>query len=229
MFFFGKPDRPEFVRRYLAQPKIDQNLPWRDLPYSVLDIETSGLNARRDALLAIGLIEIEQGRVRLDRRWYTLVRPPQGMLVAASSIRIHGLLRDELAAAPPPDTILEELLDRLAGRVLVVHVAAIDVEFIDRILRRLYNIKLRRPILDTARLAMTLHEQEYMLNGSYEAAPLPTIALRPLAQRYNLPIYAQHNALNDAMTTAQLFLAQANQMARSGRKTLRNLVRAGGV
>jgi hypothetical protein len=42
-------------------------------------------------------------------------------------------------------------------------------------------------------------------------------------------VYAQHNALNDAVTTAQLFIAQATILADQGRSNLAGLIRAGGV
>jgi DNA polymerase-3 subunit epsilon len=227
MFLFRKrqTDQPAFVRAYEAGPWPDPRLPWAEVPYSVIDVETSGLDSRRDALLAIGLAEIEEGRVRLDRCWYSLIRPPEGHEVAAASIRIHGLLRDELAAAPEAPAVLRELLERLRGRALVVHVADIDVKFIDRALSAHFGGRLRGPIIDTARLAMTLHHNERLLGGAYAGLPAPAIALRGLAERFNLPIYAQHNALNDALTTAQLFLAQAHRLAQQGRATLRALCR----
>ncbi len=226
MFFFRRQrELPAYVQEYLAAARPDSRLPWRAVPYSVLDVETSGLDYRRDALLAIGMVPIEEGRVRLDRHWYTLLRPPDGLLVGADSIRIHGLLRDELAQAPPATEVLPELLRQLSGRVLVVHVAAIDIRFINRALQQHYGIKLQGPALDTARLAHTIHFTEQLISG--REAREPAVALRLLAAQANLPIYAEHNALNDAITTAQLFLAQATRLEQQGANLLRGLLRAG--
>lgn len=220
---------PELVRAYEVGPWPDARSYWRDVRYVVLDVETSGLDARRDALLAVGLVEIEQARVRLDRRWYSLIRPPAGLLVEASSIRIHGLLRADLADAPPIDAVLPELLDRLAQRVLVVHVARIDVGFLNQALDLSYGTRLHGPILDTSRLAATLHQNAQLLGHVSRDMPMPAIQLRALAIQYNLPVYPQHDALNDALTTAQLFLAQATHLEHQGIRTLRALLRAGGV
>jgi DNA polymerase-3 subunit epsilon len=52
-------------------------------------------------------------------------------------------------------------------------------------------------------------------------------ALGPLAAQAGLPVYSEHNALSDALTTAQLFLSQAMQMERQGEGTLRRLLKAG--
>jgi DNA polymerase III subunit epsilon len=231
MFFFQriKDDLPEAARAYLQAPKISQKLAWREIDYQVLDIETSGLEAKKDVICAVGIVAIKGGRVRPGDSMYTMVRPPEGRRIDADSIRIHGLLHDDLLQAPPLIEVLPELLRRLTGQVLIVHVAAIDVVFLNQALKQAYGFQLRQPIIDTARLARSLHFTEQYLSsyGSSEGMP-PPIALRTLANQANLPIYAQHNALNDAMTTAQLFLAQVHRMDRQGTKNLRGLLRAGG-
>jgi DNA polymerase III subunit epsilon len=224
-----KRELPEFIRAYEAGPWPDPQLPWREASYVVLDVETSGLTVRRDSLLAVGLVEIECGRVHIDRRWYSLVRPPEGLLVGADSIRIHGLLRAELAAAPTFEEMLPALLERLVGRVLIVHVARIDVGFLNRAMDQRYGARLHGPILDTARIAMAMHQRAQLLGTASHDMPAPAIQLRGLAKSFNLPVYAQHDALNDALTTAQVFLAQATRLSQQGKQSLKDLLRVGGL
>jgi DNA polymerase-3 subunit epsilon len=217
---------PDFVRAYLDAPRPNADVSWRAAPYTVLDVETSGLAPRSDALLAIGLVDIDAGRVLVERSWHTLIHPPDGLVVPGESIRIHGLLHGDLAQAPPLTEVLPELLRRLSGRVLVVHVAAIDIGFLNRALRQCYGAALRGPAIDTARLAAHLRRQERFIRG-HTAAP-STLALSSLAEEANLPIFSEHNALNDALTTAQLFLAQATRLEQLGARTLGKLLRTGG-
>jgi DNA polymerase-3 subunit epsilon len=232
MFFFQriKDDLPEAVQDYLKTPSISKKLAWREVDYQVLDIETSGLDAKKDIICAVGMVAIKGGRVRPGDNYYTLVCPPEGRRIDAGSIRIHGLLHDDLFQAPPLAEVLPKILCRLTGHILIVHVAAIDVGFLNRALKQEYGFHLRQPAIDTARLARSIHFTEQYLNsyGGDEGMP-PPIALRTLASQANLPIYAQHNALNDAMTTAQLFLAQVHRMEGQGTNNLRGLLRAGGV
>jgi len=225
MFFRRHRNLPSYVHNYLDAQRPNPRAAWRTARYVVLDSETTGLDPRRDALLALGLVEIIDGRIRLDRCWETLVRPPTEVSVPAASIRIHGLLRDELNAAPLLADVLPELLQRLCGCVLVVHVAALDVRFLQRALRSTYGIAMRGPALDTAQLAATLHHSQRFTHGYHSAQP--TLALRALAEQAGLPVYAEHNALNDALTTAQLFLAQVTQFEQQGYNTLRHLIHAG--
>lgn len=222
-----KRDLPVLVQAYMDTPQPDPRTNWREVPYSVIDVETSGLNAKQDALLAIGLVEIDQGRVRLDSCWYSLIRPPEGLLVSVESIRIHRLLRDELAQAPPAAAVLTEFLQRLRGRMLVVHVATIDMRFINRVLTSLWGIKLHKVGLDTARFAHSLHVYERYSRGI--ETDTPSIQLRALTQSANLPLYTQHNALNDAITTAQLFLMQSTRLEAQSDRTLRAVIRAAGT
>jgi DNA polymerase-3 subunit epsilon len=229
MFLFRRRHLPDFVKAYAAGPWPDQRLPWRDVRFVVLDVETSGLEARRDALLAVGLLEVEAGRARLDRTWSSLIRPPDELLVGGESIRIHRLTRAALSEAPPMEEVLPALLERLRGRALVVHVAQIDVGFLNRALGERYGARLQGPILDTARIALRLHQDAQILGEASHGAPAPSVQLQALAERYGLPVYPQHNALSDALSTAQVFLAQATRLEQQGGKTLRALLRAGGV
>lgn len=219
---------PACLQNYLDAPRPDDDLYWRNIPYTVLDVETSGLNPRHDSLLAAGLINIEKGRIRMDSRWYTLIRPPEETLVKAESIRIHGILRSDLKEAPLPDDILLELLTRLTGRVMIVHVSSIDVQFLDRALQKYFGIRLRGPVFDTARFAGALmHNDLFTMGGHHHDAPRDT-TLRGLTKKANLPLHSQHNALSDALMTAQLFLSQMTRFEKQGTTTFRKLFRAGG-
>jgi DNA polymerase III subunit epsilon len=226
-FFQRRRELSPLARQYRDAPRPDGGLPWRDAPYAVLDVETSGLDPRRDAILAIGVVPIDGGRIRVSQCWQSLVRPPADLLVAADSIRIHGLLRDDLAAAPALPDVLAALVPRLMSRVLVVHVAAIDVRFLDRALHESLGVALHGPAIDTARLARSIERAARFTEGRNDSGT-PALQLRTLAERAGLPVYAEHDALNDALTTAQLLLAQATAIEAQGGGRLRHLLRAGG-
>ncbi|MEN9936645.1 MAG: hypothetical protein RLZZ387_3224 [Chloroflexota bacterium] len=224
MRWFGRrpADLPDTVRAYLEAAEPEARLPWREAPYTVLDVETTGLDARADALLAIGLVDVERGQVLLESCWRTLVRPPADAPLRPDAIAVTGLLRGDTSEAPEEDEVLPALLRRLAGRVLVVHVAAVDVAFLNQALRRRYGVRLRGPTIDTARLATRLHHSARLMGGGDEP---PAIQLRALCTSLGLPTYAEHDALSDAITTAQLFLAQATRLEAQGRRTLGGLLR----
>jgi DNA polymerase-3 subunit epsilon len=176
--------------------------PWDSYTYWCLDLETGGLDRRRSPILAVGMVPIRGGTVRLGEAFRTLVRPRAGR-IDPESVRAHQLLWEEVQAAPPLERVLPEVDRRIEAGVLVVHHASIDVTF----LRRDYRAAgMRWPeprVVDTAALLLRL--------GRATRPDLPD-ELQPLnlsvaRQTYGLPEYQAHDALADAVATAELFLA----------------------
>jgi DNA polymerase III subunit epsilon len=221
----ARADLPAPVRRHLSTPEPPGRLPWRQATYTVLDLETTGLDPASDAIVAAGGLRVLGGRAAVATAFRLLVRPDQH--VPADAIRIHGLLPGELAAAPPLAEQLTVLLDRTVGDVLVVHVAEVDHAFLDAAMRRLWGCPLNAIVLDTARMAAALHRR-LQLAQPLGRRPGTSQRLADLATAYGLPVHPEHDPLHDALTTAQLFLALATRLERHGRGTLGALRRVAG-
>lgn len=206
-------------------PLPSDKLPWRRATYTVLDLETTGLDPAADVILSAGGLRIVAGRVVASSAFHLLARPERH--VPTDTIRIHGLLPEHLAEAPPLHEQLEALLERLTGDVLVVHVAAVDRAFLNAALRRLWSCSLHAVVLDTAHLAAHLdHVRRWIIPDTGEV-PSPC-DLAGLARAAGLPVHPQHDALNDALTTAQLFLVLATRLEMLGPGTLGALRRVAG-
>lgn len=212
---------PDAVQSYYAAPTLNQRQSWRETPFAVIDVETTGLDVRHDSLLSVGVVWINHARIDLASCWETLIQPPSGAPRSSAATSVHGILPTDIAEAPPAAEALANLLTKLTGRVLIVHVATIDIGFINRALQHHFQIPLRGPGLDTAQLARILQLDSPM-------GVAPQIALRTLCEAANLPIYAEHRALSDAVTTAQLFLYQATKLEQQGAHTVHDLYRLGG-
>jgi DNA polymerase-3 subunit epsilon len=96
---------------------------------------------------------------------------------------------------------MTEVLQALAGRVLLAHHVRVEYGFLDRACRRLYGQPLLVRVADTQVLARRALERG---NQNYGGGELRLGALR---SRYHLPRYPAHNALSDALAAAELFLA----------------------
>jgi DNA polymerase-3 subunit epsilon len=212
----GRRARTDQARAYALARMPSPRTPWREARYCVVDLELSGLEPRRSEIIAFGALPVEEGRVRLDRAAFGLVRPTRAM--AESAIRVHGLRAADLADAPLLAHGLDPLLEAMTGRVLVAHHAGIERAFLTRALRRL-GVRLRGPVLDTEPLArIWLAERD---------GELPRrMNLGDLASACNLPVHSPHTATGDALTTAQLFLVAASQLDALRPETLRSLARA---
>jgi DNA polymerase-3 subunit epsilon len=219
-----RTDLPAPVRTHLSAAEQPGHLPWRQATYTVLDLETTGLDPTTDAIVAAGGLRVVGGRATAASAFRLLVRPDRD--VPAEAIRIHGLLPGELQAAPPLAEQLAMLLGRTAGDVLVVHVAEVDLAFLDAALLGTWDFRLPSGVLDTARMAGALGRRLRMARPS--AHTRPPSRLGELARAYGLPVHPEHDPLNDALTTAQLFLALAARLERHGLGTLGALRRVAG-
>ncbi len=190
------------ARAYAEAPPPDRSAAWRELSYAVLDFETTGLRPAGDEIVSFATVPIDGGSVRVGGSRYRLVRPRR--MPGAESIRIHGLRPADLEDAPPFEDVLDELLEALAGRVIVAHVAAVERGFLVAALSR-HGLELRNPIVDTAALARELGR--------------PT-GLSDVARSFRLPVHRPHHADGDALTTAQVFLALASHLDGAGPLTL---------
>jgi DNA polymerase-3 subunit epsilon len=204
------------ARRYRAARMPAPRTPWREAPFCVVDLETSGLDVRSDEIVSLAAVPVEHGRIRAGDAIYRLARPERPL--AVESILVHRIRPADLEVAPPLAEALEPLLDAMAGRTLVAHAAWIERGFLSRALRPL-GVRLRGPIVDTIDLARLL----WALDGW---APPPPPSLGRLAGALGLPVHRPHHALGDGLTTAQAFLALATRLDAHGPQTVRTLARA---
>ena len=136
--------------RWLARREQSLARPWREVEYVVVDLETTGLDLKRDAIASYGAVVIRDGRIVVAENTYGLVCPT--CEITAESITVHTLRRADVADAPPLSEAVSVLDTLLRGRVLVAHAAWIEQAFLTRAFAE-HGTKLRSPIIDTAALA----------------------------------------------------------------------------
>ena len=184
---------------------------WTELSIWALDLETTGLNAERDAILSIGMVPIRHGAVQWAERFYAMAHPDAGVSLTKDALRIHHIMPEEVAAAPPIERLLPDIERRVAGTgaVLLMHWKPLDMAFIDRAFRRAGRVRLRTPVIDTVVLLDRLERRQRVIDP--EAAPLPT-DLAGARAMFGLPIHIEHHALYDALATAELFLVLRHRL-----------------
>jgi DNA polymerase-3 subunit epsilon len=193
--------------------------PWDRVTYWALDLETGGLDVRVDPIIAVGMVPIRDGVIRLGEAYASLVRPGAAAHIDPASISAHQLLPGEVRTAPALEDVLFEVDRRLHEGALLVHQAAIDVRFLKRAYRTTRLRYPRPPVVDTVTLLVKAAKRARFLDpGAPEHEPDLNLGT---ARRVNgLPDYAQHDALTDAIATAELFLVLRRKL---GAKTLRDL------
>jgi DNA polymerase III epsilon subunit-like protein len=94
-----------------------------DPGFVAIDVETTGLDPRRDQLVAVAALPFVGGAVRAGL--VTLVRPGRPIPPAATAV--HGLRDDDVADAPEVAVVLATLDTACAGQIVVGHDVAFDL------------------------------------------------------------------------------------------------------
>lgn len=197
----------ERLRAYYRAGCIAADTPLEDAPLVALDVETTGLDPREHAIVSLGLVPLNLQRIRCAEARYWVVKPTSEL--SAESVTFHHITHSDIRHAPRLANILDELLEALAGKVVVAHYRKIERNFLDQALRQHLGEGLAFPIIDTMELEARLHPKRSIswwdrLRGR---RPL-SIRLADSRQRYGLPIYSAHHALTDALACGELLQAQ---------------------
>ena len=187
--------------KYIHFANVDLDADWRSIEYCAIDVETTGLDLRQDEIVSLGSTQIHDARIKAAGNFYREVRPRR--LPSVDSIRVHGLRSIDLENALSLEEIIPDFAAQISGRVVIAHAAWIERAFLQRHLRRT-GLEFSKLIIDTAALARAAG---YAQEGNGREP-----SLEFLARRLNLPAYAPHNALGDALTTAVVFLALATRL-----------------
>ena len=205
----GLPARPPRARRGVA---------WPEAEYAALDFETTGLDLSSDAIVSYGVVPVSRGRVILSEGVHELVRP--SVPPSPRSQTVHLLRPQDLAGAPTLDVAREHLRAQLDGRYLLAWFAEVELHFLADAFGGSPRAWRRRTI-DVRNLAIAADGEPATVRAQ------PGYALGSVARRYGVPVASPHEAYDDALVTAQLFLVLAGKLPGTPRPGVRDLLRAG--
>lgn len=191
------------LRAYGAAHWPDPAMPVAQAPLLALDFELDGL--RRGAhLLQAGWIPFQGTGIALAQAAARDIRSSADL--DRDAVTIHGIGSERAASGEPVGEIIVQLVEALAGRVLVAHGADIEIAALQRLTRRLLGAPLPMVSICTLRLERRL-SPGLTGSGAYR--------LMACRARYGLPRYDAHDALTDALAAAELLLAQVHRMGGS--------------
>ena len=155
--------------------------------YVSIDLETTGLNPKRDRIIEIGAIRVEQGEITGE--FSTFVNP--GRKLEERITELTGIREKDLVDAPELDEVFPQLLEFMGELPLLGHRILFDYSFlkkaaVDR------KLTFERSAVDTLKIA-----RKYLPD-------LPHRNLEYLCRYYEIPHHA-HRALEDAKATDRLF------------------------
>lgn len=226
--FFGRDHRSPCLPALEANKTFfrdfDQNRALDELTFTVVDTELTGMSARTEEIVSIGAVRVRGLSIVPEESLNLLVRP--SIPLPKTSTLIHRITPEAIAQAPPLVEVLPQFIDFCSNTLIVGHHIGLDMGFLNRACRKFYGLPLSNPCLDTMRMAMLWRESNVVCH--YEHFNLRiSYALTDLSEEFDLPRFTAHDALNDALQTAYLFIYLAKKLARNSPLTLRELFRAG--
>jgi DNA polymerase III subunit epsilon len=205
------------LERYLGffETTWPAGAPLDGIRFVVLDTETTGLDPRRDRLITIGAVAVQDGEIRLDDSFEALLK----LAYNSSSVTIHGITFDEAPGGLEEPEALASFLEYLRDGVIVGHHIGHDIQMLDMACERNFGFTLRNRSLDT--MDITLFVEKL---GALKGKALPAgFTLDALCEYFGVVPHDRHTAGGDAFITAQILLRLLLAARRVGLVTLEQL------
>ncbi len=205
------------LRDYLAMPFPSPDTPLDRCPILAVDFETTGLHPESNHIVSIGHVCIDAAEILLGTARHVVIRGNGDL--HEENVAIHRITDSDRARGEALETAVGRLLTALAGRVMLVHFGRIERDFLSAACRHLYGMAPVLPMIDTLQMAKRRMD---MRSAAYDPSELRLFRLR---EHHGLPRYTAHNALLDAISTAELFLVETSLMNRRKAPPLRRVLR----
>jgi DNA polymerase-3 subunit epsilon len=184
----------------------DAQYTWLFYPYEgdevvVFDTETTGLDTKKDVILSIGAVKIKGNKILMSQSFEIFLKPSKE--ISAESIKIHHIRPCDLEQAMEPLEGVQKFIEFIGNRPLVGYYLEFDMAMINRLIKPW--------------LGITLPNKQIEVSGIYfdkkiALIPQGNIDLRfdTILHELNIPRMGQHNALNDAIMTAMVYIKLKN-------------------
>jgi DNA polymerase-3 subunit epsilon len=180
------------------------NLPFSETRCVVVDVETTGLNLLQDRLISIGAVAVVNGKIDFGDSFYVVLQ--QEAVSKKGNILVHGIGNTAQLEGVPPVEALLAFLEYLGKDPLIAFHVTFDETMIRRALREYLGFTFKHSWLDLA----------YVMPGLNPPLARKYRALDDWIGHSGIRIDVRHNALADAMATAQLFqIAHAQACAKN--------------
>jgi len=147
-------------------------------PVIALDIETTGLDPKKDAIIEIGAAK-HDGKSIVDT-WQSLINP--GRTIPKMITQLTGITNQDVASAPPVTAVIHEFSDFVGDLPIIGHNISFDLAFLNQ-----HTNLAQNAVIDTFELASVL-------------MPAATrYSLVSLVEALGIDVSSHHRALDDAI------------------------------
>jgi DNA polymerase-3 subunit epsilon len=163
-----------------------------------IDCETTGLKVRTDDVIAIAAIKIRGNRILASEHFEAVAHPDSDM--RAEAIKVHRLRQSDVEQAPIIWKVIPRLLHFIGGRPLVGYYVDFDIAMLNKYILPLVGIELPNKRIEVSKL---YYERKY---GDAPPNTEIDLSFAAIQRDLGIPALAQHDAFNDALMTAMMFV-----------------------
>jgi DNA polymerase III subunit epsilon len=165
--------------------------------YISLDCETTSLDPKRAELVSIAATKIIGNRIITSAPFEVRLRAPQSL--DSGSVRIHKIRHQDLANGLTEKQALLQLIDFIGNRPLVGYHIRYDKTILDIACKKHFGFPLPNQLIEVSQI---YHDQlEKQLPNAYF-----DLSLDAICRHLELPLQNKHDALQDAIAAALIFV-----------------------
>ncbi|HHX8275437.1 TPA: 3'-5' exonuclease [Vibrio diabolicus] len=165
--------------------------------YVSLDCETTSLDPNRAELVTIAATKIIDNRIITSQPFEVHLRAPQSL--DSGSVKIHRIRHQDLVDGISEKEALLELLDFIGNRPLVGYHIRYDKKILDLACLRQLGFPLPNPLIEVSQIYHDKLER-HLPNAYFD------LSLDAICKHLELPIQDKHDALQDAISAALVFV-----------------------
>ena len=187
-----------WAQRKLSDPQYAHLFDEHPDEFVSFDCETTSLNVKEAEILSIGAVKIRGNKVLTSDAFYVVVKP-EGIM-QASNVTVHGLRPKDVSGGIPVQDAVRQLLDYIGGRPLVGYYIEYDVALVNKFLKPMMDIKLPNRAIEVSGI---YYDQELKNNPDGYV----DLRMASIIAKLKFPDLPRHDALNDSINVALMYLA----------------------
>ncbi|RLA74594.1 MAG: 3'-5' exonuclease [Epsilonproteobacteria bacterium] len=169
--------------------------------YIVLDTETTGLNPKKDEILSIGAVKVKKNKIITSESFEIFIKPINK--ISDESIKIHHILPQDIQNGTTINNALEQLLYFVGNKTIVGYYIWFDVSILNRFLKQYIGSILPNKTIELS----SMYYERYRKKSAHEFVDLK---FDTIIDNLDIPILGKHDALNDSIMSAMIFLKLIN-------------------
>ncbi|NOQ29510.1 MAG: 3'-5' exonuclease [Helicobacteraceae bacterium] len=163
----------------------------------VFDCETTGLDTKKDEILSIGAVIVKDNKILTSQSFEIFTNPKKK--INEVSITIHHIRECDVESDLSVEQGVDKFLKFIGNRPLVGYYLEFDVAMVNSVIKPWLGIKLPNEQLEVSGIYYD-YKTKFIPQGNID------LHFDTIIDDLNLVQLAKHDALNDAIMTAMIYI-----------------------